>query len=129
MGQREAILDKIKRNLDILGISATRNAADVTLDSTSRVISYVDTDLKTPMGGIDDSTSPFLGIGTGNPGQLKMKGAGGENTIVAILDDEETLRAWGVMGNFANDKIMEAGDSATELARVEGHPDLQGMGQ
>lgn len=129
MGMEQQILDKIKRNLDILGIPATRNAADVTLDNSSRVISYVEADIKKPMGGVDPDVSPFLGIGVANPGQIKMKGAGGENAIAAILDDEETLRAWGVLGNFANDKVLEAGDSATELARVEGHEDLIGMGQ
>lgn len=129
MGQKEAILDKIKRNLDILGIAATRNQDDVTLDASSRIISYEDSDIKAPMGGVDPDVSPFLGIGVANPGQLKMKGSGGENAITAILDDEETLRAWGVMGNFANDKILEAGDTSAELARVEGHPDLIGMGQ
>ena len=56
MGQREAILDKIKRNLDILGIASTRNSADVTLDSSSRVISYEDSDLKAPMGGVEPDT-------------------------------------------------------------------------
>jgi hypothetical protein len=58
-----------------------------------------------------------------------MKGAAGENSVAAIMDDAETLRAWAVLGNFANDKVLEAGDSATELARVEGHEDLAGMGQ
>ncbi len=129
MGQRQAILDKIKRNLDILGIDATREANTVTLTNSSRVISYVDNDTLRPMGGIDDSSSPFLGIDKGNPGKIKMKGAGGETAIADILDDEETLRAWAVLGNFANNKVLESGDDTTQLAEVEGHPDLQGMGQ
>ena len=129
MGMKEQILDKIKRNLDQLGIDASRNQDDVTLDASSRIISYVDSDLKKPMGGVDPQQSPLLGIGIANPGQLNMKGDGGENTIAAILDDEDTLRAWGVMGNFANDKVLEAGDTTAQLARVEGHEDLPGMGQ
>ena len=129
MGMKEQILDKIKRNLDQLGIAATRSANDVTLDASSRVISYQDSDIKKPMGGVDPQVSPFLGIGVANPGQLKMKGAAGQNTIAAIMADADTLRAWAVMGNFANDKILEAGDSTAELARIEGHEDLAGMGQ
>ena len=129
MGMKDQILDKIKRNLDVLGIAATRNTDDVTLDVDSRIISYVDSDIKKPMGGIDPQVSPFLGIGVANPGQLKMKGAGGQNTIAAIMTTEDTLRAWAVMGNFANDKVLEAGDTTSELARVEGQEDLQGMGQ
>ena len=129
MGMKQQILDKIKRNLDILGIAATRNAESVSLDDNDRIISYVDSDLKKPMGGVDPSSSPYLGIGIANPGQLKLKGAAGENALADIFDDEVTLRAWAVMGNFANDKTVEAGDSSSELARIEGHEDLPGMGQ
>jgi len=129
MAQRQQMLDKIKRNLDILKIAATRNANDVTLNNSSRVISYVDADIQAPMGGIDGTINPFLGIGQGNPGKLKFKGAGGENTIAAIVDDAETLRVLGVLGNFANDKVIEAGDTTAELAAIEGHTDLIGMGQ
>lgn len=133
MGMKEQILDKVKRNLDILGIAASRNANDVTLEASGCIISYVDSDLKKPMGGIDDQASPYLGIGVANPGQLKMKGEAGDNTIAAIFsadaDGQEALRAWALLGNFANDKVLEAGDSASELAFVEGHPDLKNMGQ
>lgn len=129
MAQNQQILDKIKRNLDILKIPATRNASDVTLDNTSRVISYVDADIQKPMAGIDDSASPFLGIGVGNPGQLKLKGAAGENTIASIMDDAETVRVMGMLSAFANDKVIEAGDTTAELAVIEGHTDLIGMGQ
>lgn len=129
MAQNEQILDKIKRNLDILKIPATRNADNVTLDNTDRVISYVDADIQKPMGGIDDSVSPFLGIGVGNPGQLKLKGAAGETDLATIMADAETVRVLGMLSAFANDKVIESGDDTTELAVIEGHTDLIGMGQ
>ena len=129
MGMKEQILDKIKRNLDILGIAAKRNASDVELIASVRKISYVEADHALPLGGIDDSVSPFLGIKHANPGKLKLKGAAGENSIAAIMADAETLRAFNLMCGFANDKSIEAGDTATELALIEGHSDLIGMGE
>lgn len=126
---KEQILDKIKRNLDILGIASTRGASDITIDASSRKISYEDADHALPLGGVDEDASPFLGIKHANPGKLKLKGAGGENSIAAIMADAETARVFAVMCAFANDKSIEAGDSATELALIEGHSDLLGMGQ
>ena len=123
------ILDKIKRNLDSLGIAATRGATTITVTTSNLVISYVDADINAPLGGVDSTITPFLGIGIASPGQIKMKGASGENTIAAIFTDEANLRVWSSLGNFANDKVLEEGDSTTQLALIEGHPDLVGMGQ
>jgi len=127
MGQSNAILDKIKRNLDILGISASRGAASVVADGMT--ISYVDAEIQNPMGGVDGSASPFLGINKANPGKLKLKGDAGENTIAAIFTSALRLKVLAVLGNFANDKIIEAGDTTAELAVLEGHPDLKNLGQ
>jgi hypothetical protein len=129
MGQIFPVLSKIKRNLDMMGIPATQSASAVTLTNSSRVISYQLMDLKDPLGGVDPSVSPFLGIKQANPGKLVLKGAAGENTVAAILSDAETARVLAMLGGFANDKVIEAGDSATELAYLEGHETQQGMGQ
>jgi hypothetical protein len=128
MGQSQAILDKIKRNLDMLKIPATRQAASVTLSNSNRVISYVEHDMESPMGGVDGNVTPFLGLGKGSPGKIKLKGAAGENTVAAIVDDAETLRVLGVLGGFANSKLVEAANG-TVLAEIEGHVDLLVMGQ
>jgi hypothetical protein len=81
------------------------------------------------MGGINDASSPFLGIGIANPGKLKIKGAAGENTIAAIVDSSDNVKIVSVCTRMANDVIIEAGDTTTELSRVPGHPDLLNMGQ
>ena len=66
------------------------------------------------MGGIDDSASPFLGIGVANPGKLEL------DSIPATLDEFRVLR---IMSGHAN-TINVAG-----LGELEGHVDLLGMGQ
>jgi hypothetical protein len=127
--QTQAILNKIKRNLDMLGIDSTLGATSITVTTYSTVISYTDNEIVAPMGGIDPSTSPFLGIGKGNPGTIKFKGAAGENTIAAIFDNAVALKIVAMLGGFANSKVIEAGDTTTELAFIQGHEDLVGMGQ
>jgi len=42
---------------------------------------------------------------------IKIKGAAGENSLAAIFADAETLQVLGVLCDFANDKVIEAGDS------------------
>lgn len=120
------VLDKIKRNLDAVGVSATRNATSVT--AAGLTISYVDASIQSPMGGVDGGASPFLGIGVANPGVLKIKGATGENSIPAIFVDAADLAVLACCTRFANDVVVEAANG-TELARLAGHPDLKMMGQ
>jgi hypothetical protein len=121
------VLDKIKRNLDAVGVPATRNSTTVT--AAGLTISYVDAAIQAPMGGVDGGSSPFLGIGVANPGVLKVKGAAGENSIAAIFVNSSDLAVLACCTRFANDVVVEAGDTTTELARLAGHPDLKAMGQ
>lgn len=121
------ILDKIKRNLDAVGVAATRNASSVT--AAGLTISYVDASIQSPMGGVNGNSSPFLGMGIAAPGVLKIKGAAGENTIAGIFVAASDLAVLACCSRFANDVVVEAGDTATELARLAGHPDLKMMGE
>jgi hypothetical protein len=121
------VLDKIKRNLDALGVAATRGSDSVV--AAGLTISYVDAAIQSPMGGVDGSSSPFLGMGIANPGSLKIKGAAGENTIAAMFDAKANLDVLACCCRFVNDVIVEAGDTTAELARLAGHPDLKSMGQ
>jgi hypothetical protein len=81
------------------------------------------------MGGVNPAVSPFLGIGVGNPGMLKLKGAGGDNTLAAIFVSESLMQVFSLMCGFANDLVIEAGDTTAQLAFVPGLPDLKGLGQ
>ncbi len=124
------ILDKLARNLQQMGIAATRGATSVVISGSSIAsISLVDASVASPMGGVDGSASPFLGIGVAAPCKIKIKGAGGKNTIAAILDSEATAKILAACARPANNIIVEAGDTTAQLAEIPGHADLLGMGQ
>ena len=115
------ILDKIQRNCEQVGITVSRTDA-VTLVAAAFTITYTAADIEKPMGGIDSSVSPFLGIGVANPGVISMDLGAALSALTA--DDLRVLR---IAGGMANDIVVSNG--ATELARLEGTVDMLGMGQ
>lgn len=134
MANKEAMLDKIARNLKQRGLSeaaVVRSATGVSVTKTGGdvlTISYVDKSVQSPMGGVNPATSPYLGIGVAAPGSLKVKGAAAESTIAAVLDTVEALEVMAVLTSFANDVIVESGASPAQLARIRGIADAIGMG-
>jgi hypothetical protein len=71
MANRVQILDKIERNCKQLGIVTSRSDA-ATLVAGGITITYVDASIQSPMGGVSDQVSPFLGIGIANPGKINF---------------------------------------------------------
>ena len=128
MANSQQVLDKISRNLTQLGIANSRDANGVAVVVDSMVVSYVAASIEKPIGGVDGDVSPFLGLGIGNPGLIKIKGAAGQNTLAAIYTSEKRLRVLRVCSGHANDIVIEAGDTTAQLARLPGHQDLLGMG-
>ncbi len=131
MANKEQILDKIVRNMKQRGHAAERVGSAVELTKAGGdvlTVSYVDAEIQSPMGGIDDSASPYLGIGIASPGALKVKGAAAEATLAAIFDTVEALSLMHELSGYANDVIVESGADTTELARVAGHAHLKSMG-
>jgi len=135
MANKEAMLDKIARNLLQRGLpaaSVVRDATSVKVTKTGGdvlTISYVDKAVQSPMGGVNANVSPYLGIGIAAPGALKVKGALAEITIAAVLDTKEALQVMAVVTSFANDVIVESGAvTDDELARIRGIADAIGMG-
>ena len=124
MGQNKAILEKIKRNLDILGISYADLGASIEVDG-DWTIEYEDADIQMPMGGVDDGASPFLGIGIGNPGLIKITDSA--NALAAMIDSADKQRCFAMLCAFANDKLLV--DSGANERLIEGHVDLLGLGQ
>ena len=132
MANKVEILDKIERNMTQRGLAAVRVGETVEVTKTGGdvlVVSYEDKDIQKPMGGVDDSQSPFLGIGIAAPGSIKINGAATENTIAAIMDTTEALELLHEVSGFANDIKIEAGDTTAELARIRGQADVLGLGQ
>ena len=112
MANKVQILDKIERNCRQVGIAVTRDSAEQ-LTAAGMVITYTDAVIESPQGGIDDSTSPFLGIGIANPGKINI------DTDPTALDEYRVLR---IVSGMANTIVIPLGE-------LEGHVDLLGMGQ
>ena len=127
MANSVQILDKIARNLNQLGVAATRGSSSVS--AAGLTVSYVSASVQSPMGGIDKDASPFLGIGVAAPGKLKIKGAAGENSLAAVLDTAAAVNVLAVCARFANNVQVEAGDSAAVLVELAGHADLLMVGE
>lgn len=130
MANISAVLNKISRNLTELGIANTFDGTTITVTGAhSQLITYVPASIMSPMGGVDGTISPFLGIGIANPGKLKIKGAAGENTIAAIFTTQADLQMLKVVGDIGNNVLIEEGDAATQLAEIRANADLNMMGQ
>jgi len=123
MANSVQILDKIQRNCQQRGIAVSRTSAQI-LVAAGLPISYEAAIIAAPMGGIDPSVSPFLGIGVANPGSIVVQKAN-------LSMSADQLRVIRIASGHANDISIrtDAADVATELAKLEGHSDLNGMGQ
>lgn len=111
MANKVQILDKIQRNCEQAKIAVSRTSA-LSLTAAGIVITYVDAVIQSPMGGIDGSVSPFLGIGIANPGKINL------GTNPSTLDQFRVLR---IACGHANTVVIPAGE-------LEGSVDLLGMG-
>lgn len=135
MANKEAMLDKIARNLKQRGLAESkvvRTASGVEVEKAGGdklTISYVDKSVQSPMGGVSPASSPYLGIGVAAPGSLKIKGALAEISITAIFDTSEALQVMAECSGFGNDVIVESGAVTNDqLARIRGTAENIGMG-
>lgn len=128
------ILDKIFRNATQLGLTVTRGASSVTIENGSNdlVISYSDAVIAAPMGGIDGSVSPFLGIGVANPGKIVITGATytGSATVGTLIDTAIAAQAFAIVMGFGNDiQLVQAGTVASLSVEIRAFADFRGMGR
>jgi hypothetical protein len=133
MSQSASILFKLARNAKQLGLtvnSQSQSAVIIENGSNDLTISYVDASFSPSMvGGVDGSTSPFLGIGTNSPGKLKIKSAiNTAGTMADIIDSSAAAQVLAMCASMANDIRLENSD-ASASADLRGHSDLIGMGQ
>lgn len=126
------IMAKIARNCTQLGLTVNSNSGSAVVvenGSNDLTISYVQPDILAPMGGVDPSVSPFLGVGTVNPGALKLKSAINTNGDCRdVTDGLVAAKVLKMLGGFANDLVLENSD-ASFSATLRGDVDLLGMGQ
>ena len=133
MGNSIAILNKLARNLQILGLtiaSQSQTAVVVSNGSNNLTISY-DAPTFTPavIGGVDPSVSPYLGIGAANPGQIQITSAISTNSSIAdVIDGAVAAQVFASCASMANDIILQNAN-ASFSARVRGHSDMLNVGQ
>lgn len=133
MANKEAMLDKIARNMGQRGITAVRTATSVTVAKTgggTLTVTYTDKAVQSPMGGVSPTASPYLGIGIAAPGSLALRGDVGtsEDTLAAILDTVEGAHLLGELTSYGNDVTINKGSDAAVLVRVRGSTDTIGVG-
>jgi hypothetical protein len=131
MANSKQILDKLARNLDQLSIAYTRagNNVVVTNGSNALTVSYTNATIGAPMGGVDGNTSPFLGIGTANPGKIAITSSIHTAGSMADIMDSKTAAQLLQMVSAWSNNIVLSNDNASYTAELRGCPDLIGMGQ
>jgi len=132
MANSKQILAKIARDAAMVGLtvnSASDTAVVIENGSNDLTVSYVLASIQSPMGGVDGSVSPFLGIGIANPGKIKITSSihtGGN--MSDIIDSLVAAKLLALCAGFANN-ILLSNDNASFSGEIAGHPDLLGMGQ
>ena len=128
MANKQQILDKIVRKLELNGEAPVRGADNITV--RGMVISYEDAAIQSPMGGVDGDSNPFLGIGIANPGRIKVVANTDDLTTVFSNDAAGAARLMiiGLLGDFANDKVIRNNSDNADFTVIRGH-ELLGMGQ
>lgn len=131
MANSRQILAKISREAKLMGLTVnSESASSVVIENGSNdlTVSYVAASIQSPMGGVDPSVSPFLGVGIAAPGAIKMKSAiNTAGTIADVTDSLVSAKLLAICAGFANDIVLENSD-ASFSGRIRGHGDLVGMG-
>jgi hypothetical protein len=131
MANSRQILAKISREAKLMGLtvnSESSSAVVIENGSNDLTVSYVAASIQSPMGGVDPSTSPFLGIGVAAPGKIQIKSAiNSAGTIADVTDSMVAAKLLAVCAGFANDIILQNSD-ASFSGVIRGHGDLVGMG-
>jgi hypothetical protein len=156
----QMILNKLARNLQIMGFTVatqgqvTQTTAQnpnlpnnvveplisITGDSTTYYVSYLPSTFSPAgIGGVSPEVSPYLGIGSANPGQLLLQSTSG-TTAANVIAGPVGLQVFASMASFANDIVIASNTNGgggfgnpampgDQLARIRGQSDLLNMGQ
>lgn len=133
MANKRHVLDKLARNAEQLGLTVNSrgSAGEVVIENGSNdlTISYVDASILSPMGGVSDTSAPYLGIGIAAPGKIKIKSAiSTADTIADVMDSLVAAKVLAMCSSMANNIVLENSDAAYS-AEIRGTSDWLGMGQ
>ena len=131
MANSKQVLAKISREAQLMGLTVnSQSASAVVIENGSNdlTVSYDSASIQSPMGGVDPSVSPFLGMGIANPGKIKIKSAvNSAGSVADVLDSMVAAKLLAICSGFANNMILENSD-ASFRDEIRGHGDLVGMG-
>lgn len=132
MANITSIMNKVARNAQILGLTVVSQSASsvvISNGSNNLTVGYVAASIQSPMGGVDPTVSPYLGIGIANPGQLSLTSSiHTAGSMADIIDSAVAAQVLAMLAWFANDIVL-SNDNASFTARLRGDSDLIGMGQ
>ena len=121
MANAVSILDKIERNCKQLGLTTSRTSASA-LVAEGMTITYSSAVIQAPMGGVDGSASPFLGIGVAAPGKIAMDLGG------ADLSTRAKIQVLHIVAGHANSIVLSNASTSAVNGELQGHVDQLGMG-
>lgn len=127
------LFKKLARNFDMMGISYTTDV-NTYVKVGALTITYTSANVQMPMGGVDGSASPFLGVGIQAPGFLSVYDATvGHDTIAEVFTTETDLKVLAQVILLGN-SILISGRNGTDtadvaLARIQSNIDVLGAGQ
>jgi hypothetical protein len=131
MGNSVQILAKLARNAAQLGLtvnSQSQSAVVIENGSNDLTISYQAASIQAPMGGVDPSVSPYLGIGTANPGKIVITSPGTAGTVGGVIDSAVAAQVLQLASGMANNIIL-ADSTHPSIAELQGSSDWQNLGQ
>lgn len=121
MANAVSILDKIERNCKQLGLTTSRTSSSI-LVAEGMTITYSAATIQAPMGGVDGSVTPFLGLGVANPGKIAI------DLAAADLDTRAKVQVLHVCAGHANSIVLSNAATSAVNGEIQGHADLLGMG-
>lgn len=140
MANITSIMNKVARNAQVMGLTvASQTASTVVIQDSSATLTvgYALAAIQYPMGGVDPTVSPYLGIGIANPGQLTLTSSNSGGTVADVIDSAVAAQVLAMLAWFDNDIILADATTpitttngyAQGIARIRGDSDLIGMGQ
>ena len=146
MANQVSIMAKLDRNAQVLGLTVSAQTYDsagtygsagnpivqITDGGNTLTIGYLNASIQSPMGGVDPTVSPYLGIGVANPGVLTLTSSATGGAVSDVIDSATAAQVLQLMSGMANDILLADATttvSAGGICRLKGTADTITLGQ